>query len=129
MLKGEFNFELALYPYSGDYQTAEIHKEAISYNFPMLYNTSEPNNGFLGPEMKIFDISSDPIILSALYVDNGKVIMRLHNSQHNEVNSYLGNIHNERRFIETDLKGNKTDTITGNISFKPWQFKTFEIVQ
>ncbi len=129
MLEGEFNFEFALYPYSGGHQSAEIHKKALSYNFPMIYHSGEPREGSLGPELELFSMGSNPVVLSSLFVDDEKVYIRMFNCMDEPVQCALENVYNEKGLIETDLKGNKIDAIETNISFKPWQFKTFEIAR
>jgi hypothetical protein len=129
MLRGEYEFEFALQPYSGHSSYAEIHKDALIYNFPLIYESVDPRKGSSDPNHKILDIDNDNIILSALYVDNGKIISRFFNCTDAKTQSGIHIQISDSAFIETDLLGNTIKKADHNIVFEPWQFKTFELIQ
>ncbi len=129
MLKGEYEYEFVLLPYTGNWRTAEIHKKAISYNFPFIYKTTNSQNGTYGPDLKILDIQSNDVILSALYINNGKVITRMYDCSGSQSEISIVNRINSDRIVETDLTGNKINEVGDTITFGPWQIKTFELIR
>ena len=129
MLKGEYEYEFALLPYSGNWKSADIHKQAISYNFPFIFKASDPQSGNYGPELEILDILSKNVILSSLYIDNGKVIARMYDISGTQSETGILNLFNTSGLIETDLRGNKINEVVDKVSFDPWQFKTFEFIR
>lgn len=127
MLQGEFRYEFALMPFSGGYNSSGIHKKALSYSFPFIYASSAPGNGKFGKELAVLDIKSENVLLSALYVDGGKVIARMFNCLDVESESGFTNLYDNSVFIETDLMGRRIGNVGDRIRFRPWQFRTFEL--
>ena len=128
MLKGEYTFEFALYPYNVNQEKTELHKKALAFNFPFVSKTSSSNEGRMDPEFRIFTQSSNHIILSALYIDNDKIISRFYNCHKEESRANIASHLDGVEFMEIDLKGNKINSVKEEILFKPWQFKTFELL-
>jgi hypothetical protein len=129
MLNGTFDYEFALNPYEGSWKEANIHKKAISYNFPMVTHTSDPHQGTGDPETRIFRINSDRVILSAFFVDGGKVFARVYNCSDEPCDITITDLMDHKGWIETDLQGNKINGVNKNIEFNPWQFKTLEWIR
>jgi len=129
MLNGTFDYEFALNPYEGTWKEADIHKKAISYNFPMVTHTSDPHPGTSGLETGIFRINSDQVILSALYLDDGKVFARVYNCSDEPCDVTITDLMDHKGWNETDLQGNTINSVNKNIEFNPWQFKTLEWIR
>lgn len=128
MLKGEFTFEFALYPYNTILEKSSIHKKALSYNFPLISKSSNSTEGSSYHEFEILNKTSDHIILSALYIDNDKIITRLYNSHSEESKSIVATHWEDAEMVEIDLKGDEVGPVKDEVVFKPWQFKTFELI-
>ncbi len=129
MLKGDYIFEFAIYPYNVIQKKAELHKKALAFNLPFISKASSSKGGKIDPEFGIFNKSLDHVILSALYIDNDKIISRFYNCHKKESKSIIASQLNGVEFMEIDLKGNKINTIKEEVVFKPWQFRTFELLR
>jgi len=128
MLKGDYTFEFALYPYDVNQKRADLHKKALAYNFPFVSKTGATGNGRIDQEFQIFDKQLDQVILSALYIDNGKIITRFYNCDKEESKSIIASQLDDIELMEVDLKGNKINSVKEKVIFKPWQFRTFELL-
>ncbi len=64
-----------------------------------------------------------------MYIDNDKIISRFYNCHKKESKSIIASQLNGVEFMEIDLKGNKINTIKEEVVFKPWQFRTFELLR
>lgn len=126
MLKGDFQFEIALYPYKGTHQSAGIHNKALFYNFPFINKTVPANHERDEKEFKQFDIPSEEIILTALHVRNDKIVVRLFNSTSTDSHFQMKHRWTDNKIFETDLNGRIIGKIEQNVVFRPWQFKTLE---
>jgi len=129
MLKGDYTFEFALYPYNVIQKRADLHKNALAFNFPFVSKASSSNGGRIDPEFGILDKSLDHVILSALYIDNGKIITRFYNCHKEESKSIIASQLDDVELIEIDLLGNKINSVKEEVIFKPWQFRTFELLR
>ncbi len=129
MLRGKYDYEFALFPYQGNWAGADIHKKAIGYNFPFISYSGDSQNGSLGPQIDIFRINSEQVILSALFVDNGNVYARLYDCSGKPGKVEIKDLIDHSGWIQTDLLGNKENTIDKMIEFGPWQFKTLEWIR
>jgi alpha-mannosidase len=129
MLGGKYEYEFAQLPYSGNWNEADIHKKAIAYNFPFISYSCEPQHGTDGPQLEIFRIKSDQVVLSALYVDNGRVYARMYDYSGNPGEAEITDLLDHNGWIETDLLGEKVGEVKKMIEFVPWQIKTLEWIR
>ncbi len=122
MLEGKFDNEFSLLPFDSCATDAEVHRNAMSYNYqPTLINANA--NGSLAD----FESVGGEVILTTFYHEDGKVLARFCN---------LSDEKAEVKFIpkkgnvkeETDLLGNKKSPIVGDkMLFRPWEIKTVAI--
>ena len=129
MLSGKYEYEFAQLPYTGSWKEADIHKKAIAYNFPFISYSCEPQQGTDGPQLEIFKIKSDQVVLSALYVDNGRVFVRMYDYTGNPGEAEITDLLEHSGWIETDLLGKKVSEAGKKIEFVPWQVKTLEWIR
>ncbi len=127
MLEGDFSYEFALYPFEGKWKDANLHREAMNYNFPVIATTSRRGNGTLGSQCQPFEIKSDNVILSALYTEKGKPFIRFYESMGSDEAFRLKIQSRQAGFRETDLSGEETGSVDFPVLFHPWQIKTFRI--
>ena len=127
MLKGDYNYEFAIHPFNNDWKKADLHRKAITYNFPVLHRSSVPGVGSIKDQIEFIDIGSDNVIMSAFYTEDGKVITRMYESQGKSSEVPVNVLMNYQEIHEIDLAGNKVDEFKERIRFNPWQIKTIQI--
>jgi hypothetical protein len=127
MLKGDFTYEFAFYPFEGKWENSGLHKEALEYNFPLIVNSSKSGNGKLGNRVQPFEIEPGNIILSAFYTQGGIPYMRFYESQGCEDVLKLKLQSLQGHFTETDLSGNGKVTVNPPFLFHPWQIRTLRL--
>ena len=127
MLTGDYNYELAAFPFNGEWQQADLHRRAVAYNFPVVSESGAPGSGLLGESLRLIDAGMDDVLLSALYSENGKVLVRLYESEGRPGNSEIRYLRGPARVTEVDLLGRGNTEVVGPLGFKPWQFRTVRI--
>jgi alpha-mannosidase len=125
MLKGEFKYDFAIYPFEGKWNEAGLHQKAIEYNFPCIAAASVKGNGKSGNQIKLFDISSPDIVLSAMYTLSGKPYIRFYESSGKKGELAFKYLNNTSGVLETDLRGITLTKTIPILNFSPWQIRTF----
>jgi alpha-mannosidase len=127
MLSGTYLYDFAIYPFTGYWKEAGIHKKALEYNFPLPYLETPPGSGRLGNRVDFLDVNCTNIILSALYSSDGNIFARFYEYEGKETNT---NILTHKKFSEITevyLDGNKKGDIKGMVKILPYQIKTYMI--
>ncbi|MCX7765364.1 MAG: glycosyl hydrolase-related protein [Candidatus Sumerlaeia bacterium] len=92
-IPGMLEFRYALYPFSGNWQTAEVLNEAYSFKVPVkILQGVRKEEGKLPPQHSFIEIEpADKIHFSALkYAENGKgIVLRLWNSTADNVDATI----------------------------------------
>ena len=127
MLQGDYSYEFALLPFSGQWPSANLHRQALEYNFPVQTTCGAPGNATFAHHVDVLTTDSDQVLTSALYIHKNKVTMRMfeHAGRQTDV-ALTGFMGDAAKFI-VDLSGNKKRQIQNNLFFKPWQFQTIKI--
>jgi alpha-mannosidase len=129
MLQGDFEYEFALYPFTGDWQAADLHRRALEYNFPMLSVSSVPGIGTLGDEVRLIEAGSDHVLLSALYPNGSGVLARLYEYQGRSGEAPVKFRTQAGRVQRVDLLGEHARPVTNALTLKPWQIQTLKFVR
>ncbi len=127
-MKGDYTYELALYPFSGDWRAAELHKKALEFNYPVISAKVNGNKkGRLGSEWSPLKITGDGAILSALYTVNDETFARFY--EYRGGNTALTGTWLDRpiEFTEVDFNHNFQARQGGSGVLSPWQISTFRI--
>jgi alpha-mannosidase len=124
MLDGDFTYEFAFYPFTGDWHAQDIHRRALEYNFPVVSVSTLPGTGALGAELRLLQAGSDNVLLSALYPENGRVLARLYEYQGRPGSALvaLGGA----ALQAVDLLGRDPHPVANPMNFKPWQIQTLQ---
>ena len=124
MLTGEFSYEFALYPFTGAWADADLHRQALNYNYPLVAINTEPGNQGQGNQLQLIGVPSDEVIVSAVYSEKKKIVTRMYN--HRDKQSHVQPVINLdiRKIVETDLAGNMLQKNEGAMDFAPWQIRT-----
>jgi alpha-mannosidase len=127
MLSGSYYYDFAIYPFTGNWQSAGLHKKAIEYNFPSPYLETDPGNGRLGNKIDLLKTDCNNIILSALYNSDDNIFFRLYEYEGLEATTRISVNRKDLEIMEVDLDGNKIDKLRETVKFSPYQIKTFKI--
>ena len=105
MLNGDFTYEFALWPFTGDWRQADLHRRALEYNYPVVSLAGTPGPGTLGEEVQPLEPAPDNIILSAFYPEAGRVLARFYECQGRADTAPLSFAGPHSRFQTVDLLG------------------------
>jgi len=127
MLKGKYLYDFALYPFSGDWKTVDLHRKAIAYNLPAVSTSGIIGDGTLGNHLNIYGTDSENVLLSAFYVENKKVFARMYESTGTKTKVPIFVNSKKIKLDESDLLGNFKGSVSNEVVFNPWEIKTFQI--
>jgi len=124
MLNGDFTYEFALYPFVGDWRQADLHRRALEYNFPCVSVCTPPGDGRLGNEIRLLDVPSSDVIVSAVYTEGGRTYVRMYEHQGHDAKAGLKYLSGAARLTEVDLAGNEIGPTAQPMTFHPWEIRT-----
>jgi len=127
MLNGDFTYEFAFYPFSGDWRQADLHRRAIEYNFPCVGVCTSPGDGCFGSELGLLSIASSDVVVSALYNEKGKSYVRMYECLGRDSQASLSYLPGKARLTEVDLAGREGEVLSGSLTFRLWQIHTVRI--
>ncbi len=127
MLSGDFEYEFALYPFTGPWAAADLHRLAVEYNFPLVGVAAPAANGNLKATFQPVTVGSSHALLSALYHRQGKTFVRVYDYQGVGGHVTLAYAGGRSRMTEVDLAGHDHGAATGSLSIKPWEIKTVKV--
>jgi hypothetical protein len=127
MLNGDFTYEFSLYPFSGDWREADLHRRALEYNFPCVAVCTAPGDGRLGRDLCLLEAGSSDVVVSALYNKEGKSYVRMYKHQGRDSRALLRYLSGKARLTEVDLAGRESEVVSGSLTFRPWQIRTVRI--
>jgi len=124
MLSGDFEYAFALYPFTGAWPSADLHRRAVEYNFPVVAAVTASADGPLGQTFRPVQVGSADAIVSALYGRGGKTYVRMYEYRGRAGEVSLGYAAGKARMTQVDLAGRDVGASPGVLSIKPWQIKT-----
>jgi hypothetical protein len=127
MLRGSYVYEFSLYPFSGGWRQADLHRRALAYNFPMVAFTGLPGDGSLSDQVRPLAVESETVLLSALYSKEGAVLARFFESTGAPGSLRFLSPVLEAGSSEVDLLGRSPGTPLPRSEFRPWRFRTFKL--
>ena len=128
ILNGVFEDEFALFPYDSSISDAEIHRNAMSYNYKPVGLLNEKGDGDLSLlDFADFTTADGEVILTTFYFEDGAYFARFCNfSDESAVAEF--NLNGSKNMSVTDLLGNIIDeNIESKLNFRPWEIKTIKI--
>jgi hypothetical protein len=124
MLSGDFEYEFALYPFTGRWADADLHRHALEYNFPVVGVAAPPANGNLTGTFQPVRVESSDAVVSALYSRGGKTFVRVHDYRGTGGSAALSG-----RGTEVDLAGHDLGAVTSTLMLQAWQLRTVRMTQ
>jgi len=125
--KGDYKFTYYLYPHSGNHEKAKTSRVALEIKNPLISLPIEKENGnLLSEEESFLSIDPENILLSAIYVEEGKVNVRLYETEGRETKAKI-----RFRFPftieEVDLSGEKAKILSEWARETETYFSAYEI--
>jgi alpha-mannosidase len=127
MLSGDFEYEFALYPFTGKWAGADLHRHALEYNFPAVGVVAPSANGSQGGTFQPVKVQSSDTVVSALYNRNGKTYVRMYEYRGTGGQATLTCAMGQIRAGEVDLGGRDAGALPNAFSVKPWEIKTIKL--
>jgi alpha-mannosidase len=127
MLSGDFEYEFALYPFTGPWTVADLHRHAVEYNFPPVGLAAPAANGNLTATFRPVTVSSSDALVSALYNRRGKTVVRVYEYRGTDGRVTLACADRRSRVTEVDLAGHDGGAGTNTFPIKPWEIKTLKV--
>ena len=127
MLNGDFEYEFALYPFTGAWSAADLHRRALEYNFPAVGLAAAAADGPLGQTFRPVQVESADAVVSALYTRDAKTYVRLYEYRGKGGEASLGFAAAKARMTQVDLRGGDLGASPNILSIHPWQIKTVKI--
>ncbi len=128
ILDGVFEDEFALFPYDSSVTDAEIHRNAMSYEYLPCVTSLEKGNGDLS-QFNFADFKSEggEVILTTFYPEDDGIFARFCNYS-DDFASVSFSFDGKTDMKETDLLGKVISEISdGKLKFRPWEIKTIKI--
>ena len=83
--KTKHKFEYSIITHKGDWRDANIPRLALEYHNPLLaYKFTPSNNGKLLEEFSFLEISPRNVIVTAMYMENEKIFLRVNETSGKE---------------------------------------------
>ncbi len=127
MLTGDFVYEIALYPFTGKWAQAGLHKKALEYNFPLVGLVAPPGNGKSRHTICPLTISPADVIASAFFHKQDGLYVRMYEHRGRNSQVSLNYEMGRAQMTQVDFTGRKLSDTSGRLNFQPWQIKTIRI--
>ena len=127
MLTGDFEYEFALYPFTGKWADADLHRRALEYNFPLVGVAAPSAGGSLGGTFQPVKVQSSDAVVSALYRRSGQTCVRVYDCRGTGGEVTLTSATGQTRASEVDLGGRDVGVLPNAFSVKPWEIKTIKL--
>ena len=127
MLTGDFVYEIALYPFTEQWDKAGLHERALEYNYPLAGLFAPAGNGKSGHTIQPLVMSSSDVIATAFLNHDNDIYVRMYEHRRRNGQVSLDYKMSQAQMTEVDLAGRELSAASGTLNFKPWQIKTVRI--
>lgn len=128
MLNGTYTSEFALFAFDAEMQDVQVHKQALQYEYPLIAAVTQQGNG-LAQSFRLHTQSApEPVLLTALYPEDGAIYARFCNysdaPQTLDLQPTIGRLQAETDLLCKDLR----ITDGSLLQFHPWEIKTVRLI-
>ncbi|GFP27725.1 mannosylglycerate hydrolase [Candidatus Hakubella thermalkaliphila] len=126
---GKHEFEYSILPYCRTWEEAQIWKQAIDFNTPLIGSRIE-GKGKLPQEFSFLSVEPDELVISAIKKaeEDNSLIVRLYNIVDRTVEGYIEMYKELKRVMETNLNEEPKKELPMELNSKvPLTVKGFEI--
>jgi alpha-mannosidase len=130
ILKGKYTYELGILPFQGKWQQAELHRQALEYNFPCATQRVTEQRAALGQSWTPFErLGPGEAVLSALYYRKGQLYARFYESKGGKAEFELRWLGRPVELTAVDLRERGQARLGRSARLGPWQIQTYAIEQ
>jgi hypothetical protein len=126
VLEGTYRYELGIWPFTGDWRDAHLHRRALEYNFPLATTGVERTENRLGPAWTPFHPESQAL-LSALYTQGGKTYLRFYEHEGKRADVAFHWMGKPADSVAVDLRERQQGRLGQHLHLGPWQVQTVAI--
>jgi len=127
MLRGDYTYQFAIYPFAGRWQEADLHRKALEYNYRPVGICAPAGSGRQGDTVKPFAVTPTDAVVSAFYNVGDDFFVRLYEHEGRRKDVSLEHTMGRARLAEVDLAGKQIRDIPGPFTLGPWQIKTIRL--
>jgi alpha-mannosidase len=124
MLQGSYTYDFSLLPFEGPWEGADLHRQALEYNFPLVAVGTPPGSGKLGSVIRPVAVESEGAIVSAMFPREDAAYMRLFEHQGQPASVSL---RAPCKLTEVNLGGEVQGEVPGTFALAPWQIRTLRL--
>jgi alpha-mannosidase len=129
-----FDFEYALLPHPGSWDTARTSREGLSYNHPLIARTAASQPGSLPSRWSFLAVDSPTVLVSALKLgDSDGVVLRLYESAGRATKAVTVRLATaaisaeEVNLMEDAIGSLRLANGSLNLDFEPFQIRTIKL--
>jgi hypothetical protein len=127
-LRGTYRYDLAILPFEGPWQEANLHKLALEYNAPVISRSEEVQGDPLGDAWTPYQETGDGrALLSALYTKNGATYARFYEYQGQTADVGVNWMGRAARLTSVNLREQRQARLGARARLGPWQVQTLEL--
>jgi len=128
ILKGKYTYELGILPFEGKWQAADLHRQALDYNFPCVPQAVTGQQDSLGESWSPFEsLGPAPALLSALYWRQGRLYARFHEMRGEEAEVDFRWLGRPVELVAVDLRERGQARLGQRARLGPWQIQTYAV--
>ncbi len=134
--RGKYEFKYAIYPHSGSWDEADIHRRGCEFNIPLIGVEATVHEGDMPPQFSLASVDSHKIVISALKKaeKSDELILRLYETTGTALTSKIrfAAEWQKSNLKETNLIEDQTSAFSAtngefNVRWSPFEIKTFQI--
>ena len=131
VLSGTYTYDLGILPFTGHWRQADLHRQALEYNFPCVVCSTPVTEDSLrvtdslGTAWSPYGEAGDgQAILSALYIRGGKTYARFYECRGEGASVALEWMGRPVQWTATDLRERALGQLGRHTRLAPWQVQT-----
>jgi hypothetical protein len=133
ILKGTYEYDLGILPFRGDWREADLHRQAVEYNFPVVAARVDSRRSAaapLGRSWSPCEIRSGAgAMLSALYTKGDGLYARFCETRGGRTDVSMDWMGESVRFTETDMRERERAGHGDTALLGPWQVRTYRLAR
>lgn len=133
-LDKELTFHYALVPHAGDWRQAEIYRQGLEFNHPLIVRKTTPHAGTLAARWGLLEVSHPNCVVSALKLGRGgTTVLRVYEATGRPSPGvkikFQAKVTSAREANLMEDLGRRLETPRGTLSFDlaPFEIKTFSL--
>lgn len=129
ILNDACSYDLGILPFEGGWRAADLHRQALEYNFPPLATDITVLENSLGESWTPFVDRGSGALLSALYVHQAKTYARFHEIAGASAEAAFDWMGKPALMTETDLHNRPLARLGRKTRLNAWQIRTVCVEQ